>query len=103
MVSWLTRIQYRLRARALYRRLDGNRRGFVREIAADVSRRAKTAQEAETLAGESLVRARVEQGTSFGIAEVLLIIQVIVAIWRLLDAMGLLESATTEKVGEVLQ
>ena len=49
------------------------------------------------------MRARVEQGTSFGIAEVLLIIQVIVAIWRLLDAMGLLESATTEKVGEILQ
>lgn len=94
MIGWLEQWRRRRRAQKLLRQVDPSKRPRIREIAARVCNEASSDEDAENLAGEILASDIEDQGARFGIAEILLLIRLIVAIYQLFESLDLLRRAT---------
>ena len=110
LVSLLSRWSLRSKARSGLRKLPAGRRRVVREIAADAFRECRDESEvplyAERRASAVRFSGASNEPTRFGFAEILLVIQIVVAIYKLLKAIGVLREEATEsrvarEVGDV--
>lgn len=94
-LSYFQRFKARRDARAALRRLSPEDRRRARRLALRVSREATSEPHAEALAAQYLGEQDAQDpNTKFDLATILLIVQVIVVIYRLLKAIGVLKTAT---------
>lgn len=97
-------LYYRLRGRLELRKLSRDQRKCCKTLAAETLRNCDSLDGVDHYVRRhaTMLHSAGRIKTQFGIAEILIIIQVIYWLWKLADAMGWLKSATPAKISEEL-